>query len=159
LINNIVRAVVLYDSKFGNTKKLALGISRGLEAGGIHVDCSFIQDFELSELKNYDIIAVGGPTHMHGASKPLKAFLSKLRVYKINNKKGFIFETKVDHRLAGSAGKRIRRDLKKMKVKLIHPIITGIVNGREGPLRDSTLTKLEEIGLEIALKLRQRSMN
>lgn len=148
--------IILYDSLFGNTKKVAMSINRGLEAGGLHVDTLSIQDFDTSELKNYSIIGIGGPTHMRGLSKPMKIFLSKIKRTKLKSKKGFAFETKASFSLSGSAGRKIIRSLKKMKIEVSYPIITGIVIGKEGPLEENTLSKMEEIGIDIAEKLNKR---
>ncbi|MFX0140517.1 MAG: flavodoxin domain-containing protein [Candidatus Hodarchaeota archaeon] len=147
------KALILYDSVYGNTKKVAMSLSRGLEAGGIYVDSSSIQDFDTIELKNYDIIGIGGPTHFHGASKAIKSFLSKIRHLKMENKQGFAFETKADFRLAGSAAKRIIKYLRKMKIEIIHSVISGLVVDKEGPLQENSLNKMEKIGLNIAEKL------
>ncbi len=147
------KAIILYDSVYGNTKKVAMSLSRGLEAGGLYVDSSSIQNFDIVKLENYDIIGIGGPTHFHGASKQMKLFLNRIRHVKIGNKYGFAFETKTDFRLAGSAAKRIMRYLKKMKLKIIHSIITGIVFDKEGPLQESTSDMMEQVGLNISDKI------
>ncbi len=144
------KTLVLYDSLFGNTKKVAMSLSRGLEAGGLHVDSNSIENFEIGELNNYDIIGIGGPTHYHGASKNMKSFLKKIKNLRMEGKYGFAFETKGEFKLAGSAAKRITRYLNKIKVKIIHPTITGIVLDQEGPLKDSTLDLMEQIGLKIS---------
>jgi flavorubredoxin len=147
------KAVILYDSVYGNTKKVAMSLSRGLEAGYIYVDCISIHDFDIKELINYDLIGIGGPTHFHGASKQIKLFLSKIKHLRFENKYGFAFETKADFKLAGSAGKKIKKYLKKIGVKIIHPIIAGIVLDKEGPLEQSTSMTMEKIGLSISEKL------
>jgi len=147
------KAIILYDSVYGNTKKVAMSLSRGLEAGGLYVDSSPIQDFDTLELKNYDVIGIGGPTHFHGASKQMKVFLKRIELFKMENKYGFAFETKADFRLAGSAAKRIIRNLKKMKLKIIHSPITGIVLDKEGPLQETTSDMMEQVGLNISDKV------
>ncbi len=146
----VQKVILLYDSMFGNTKKVALTLGRGLEAGGLLVDAMHIKDFKKDKLEKYDIIGIGGPTHMHGTSKSMKSFLSTIKHQKLLNKKGFVFETKASFPMAGSAAKKILAKLKKMKVKLVYPKITGIVSEREGPLEEGTLIKMEQIGLEIA---------
>lgn len=151
--NNDNEIIILYDSLFGNTKKVVGALSRGLEAGGIQVDSSSIQGFDIHRLKIYKTVAIGGPTHMRGLSKPMKKFLRSLRQNKIGSKNTFAFETKASYSMAGSAGKKIIKNLKKMKLRIVYPLITGIVLGREGPLEKGTLNNMEKIGLEIAEKL------
>ncbi len=147
------KAVILYDSVYGNTKKVAMSLSRGLEAGGLYVDSSSIGDFDTRKLIYYDIIGIGGPTHFHGASKKMKLFLKKIKHFKMEGKYGFAFETKGEFRLAGSAAKRITRYLKKLNVEIIHCTITGIVLEQKGPLKDNTLDLMEKVGLNISDKV------
>jgi hypothetical protein len=40
-----------------------------------------------------------------------------------------------------------------MKMKIDHPIITGVVLDKEGPLENKTLERIEQIGLELSDKL------
>lgn len=148
-----MKVIILYDSKYGNTKKIAIYLTRGLESGGIHVDTISIQDFNISELKNYDVLGIGGPTHNRGLSTPMKLFLSKIKHKKLTEKKGFVFETKLSVPFSGSAVKKISKYMKIMKIPQLHPEISAVVLGKEGPLEDNTLSKMEEIGLEIAEKL------
>jgi flavodoxin len=152
------KAIILYDSVFGNTKKVAMSLSRGLEAGGLYVDSSSIEDFDILELNSYDIIGIGGPTHYHGASKKMKSFLNKIKHLKMETKYGFAFETKGEFRFAGSAAKRIIRYLNKIKIKIIHPTITGIVLDQEGSLKDATLNLMEQVGLNISDKMNNSKM-
>ena len=147
---DVQRVILLYDSLFGNTKKVALSLSRGLEAGGFFVDAKHVGEFSVNKLEKYDVIGIGGPTHFHGASKSMKSFLSQIKRQKQLDKKGFAFETRVASPWAGSAAKKILRTLKRMKVKRVYPKITCIVTGREGPLEEGTINKMEKIGLEIA---------
>lgn len=147
------KAIILYDSLYGNTKKVAMSLSRGLEAGGVYVDTCDIRDFKVNQLKNYDVVGIGGPTHFHGVSRPMKSFLNKIKDLNMENKQGFAFETKADFRLAGSAAKRIMRYLKKMKLTIIYQTITGIVLDKEGPLEKNTLIDMEIVGLNLSNKI------
>ncbi|MFX1470386.1 MAG: flavodoxin domain-containing protein [Promethearchaeota archaeon] len=151
--HQIQKVIILYDSVFGNTKKVAMSLIRGLEAGGLQVDSSTIQEFDTTEIKNYNIIGIGGPTHMRGLSKSMKLFLSKMKHIKLKDKKGFAFETKASFPLSGSAAKKILKFLKFMKIEVCYPIITAIVVGKEGPLAENTLKIMEESGLDIAEKV------
>jgi flavodoxin len=147
------KALIIYDSIYGNTKKVAMALSRGLEAGGIYVDSKFVSDCKPDELEDYDIIGIGGPTHFHGISKSIKLFLSKLEKIELKNKTGFAFETKAEVPLAGSAGKKIMKSLKKMDLKIIDVNISGKVLEKEGPLVESTLKAMEQLGITISEKI------
>jgi len=156
ILNNkreTMKVIILYDSKFGNTKKVAMSLNRGLESGGLHVDSISIQDFDISKLKNYDIVGIGSPTHNRGLSKPMKVFLSKIKHINLKDKKGFIFETKFSVPFSGSSAKKITKYLNTMKIEVLYPKITANVLEMKGPLEENTLSKMEEIGLDIAEKL------
>ena len=153
---DVVKAVIIYDSKFGNTKKVAMSLSRGLEAGNIQIDCVYVIDFDISKLNHYDLIGIGAPTHYRRASKPVKSFLSKIKHLKLEKKQFFAFETRTSVFLGGSAAKYILKRLRKMKLNIIFRKITGVVINDEGPLENNTLKKMEKIGVDISDKLKKR---
>lgn len=147
------KVLILYDTVYGNTRRIAMALSRGLEAGNFYVDCSSILRVDLEEMINYDVIGIGGPTHFHGSSKEMKSFLRRIKLLKMEKKRGFVFETKGNFRFAGSAANKIMKILRKMKLKIIYPVITGTVLDKEGPLQIKTLERVEQIGLELSDKL------
>ncbi len=127
-----------------------MALSRGLEAGGFMVDCSSIQNFNLDDLRAYHLIGLGAPTHFRRPSKQMRRFLTQFKRLLLRDKKGFAFETKARMFFAGSAGNRISKTLVKMKVRVLYPIVSGIVINREGPLEEDTLSRMESVGIEIS---------
>ena len=152
------KVLILYDTVYGNTRRVAMALSRGLEAGNFYVDCSSILSADLGEMINYDVIGIGGPTHFRGSSKEMKSFLRRIKHLKMEKKRGFVFETRGDFRFAGSAANKIMKILKRMKLKIIYPVITGLVLDKEGPLQYKTLERVEQIGLELSDKLNGTAM-
>jgi flavodoxin len=122
------KGIVAYDSNFGNTEKIARALAHGLEGKGVEVDCLKIDEIDVGDLTEYDLIAIGGPTHMIRTSKPMREFLEKLR--------------NVD--LGGLKGK---------KVDIVMPRRSALVEGREGPLHDGMEEMFTQIGAEIAVSL------
>lgn len=159
----MIRAIVIYDSIFGNTEKIAKALARGLEKQGVCVDCRKVDKVEASDVIDYDFIAVGGPTHLAGVSKPMKKFLEKIDEADLRDKKGFCFDTRNHSRLnmfdLNSASKRIEKKMKKKKVNMIKQHESAIVEGREGPLEKGAETRFERIGNELTgLILKQCEM-
>jgi len=148
------KAIVIYDTRFGNTEKIAKSLSKGLKEEGVEVDCVKIDEVDVDKLPEYDFLAVGGPTHMASMSEPMKEFLEKLKTVDIRGKKGFCFDTRNHSRFnrfnLNSAAKRIEKKLKKMKVRMIEPRESAIVEGREGPLEEGARETFEKLGREIA---------
>jgi len=63
-----LKAIIVYDSRYGNTEKIAFDIAKGLKESQIEVVCSRTTEIDIEKLGNYDLIAVGGPTEIHRAS-------------------------------------------------------------------------------------------
>ena len=70
-----MRTVVVYDSKFGNTEKIAHAIGRGLgELGDVRV----MSTGEVTLTEPPDLLFLGGPTQKRGASPGLREFMEAL---------------------------------------------------------------------------------
>ncbi len=64
-----MRAVIVYESMFGSTKKVAEAIAEGL-AGCADVSVVPVTSADAHILDGADLVVVGGPTHTHGMSRP-----------------------------------------------------------------------------------------
>jgi hypothetical protein len=64
----VMRAVIVYESMFGNTRKIAEAIATGLveQAEGCVVSVVPVGQTEHAEINDADLVVVGGPTHAHG---------------------------------------------------------------------------------------------
>ncbi len=158
----MTRALILYHSLFGNTKTVAISLAKGIKESGIETDCLSIDEVDITTIPSYDFLAIGGPTHMIGISKPMKDFLQKLKSINLKGMKGFCFDTRTHSRLnkkswgilENSAARKIEGKMKRMKIKIIKPRQSAIVNGREGPLEEDIEGRFEQIGVEIAELIR-----
>ncbi len=73
-----LNTLVLYESEFGNTKKIADHIGTSLEARG-PVRVSPIGAYNPSFLEGVDLVFVGGPTQAHSMTVNMRHFLDKLQ--------------------------------------------------------------------------------
>lgn len=122
------RVLIAYGSRFGNTRRLAEALARGLrQVPGIEVDCRSVRDVDPTGLGRHDLVALGGPTEMFSASKEVKEFLLRIPEGSLAHSNGFAFETKLAMRLSGSAGKYIERHLERLGVAILRPYATAIV--------------------------------
>ena len=62
-----MRAVVVYESMYGNTRSVANHIAEGLQSRYI-VDVLPVTDATSERLTGCDLVVCGGPTHVHGMS-------------------------------------------------------------------------------------------
>lgn len=64
-----MRALVVYESMFGNTEQIARAIADGLGRYGA-VEVRNVDDMVNVPLQGIDLLIVGGPTHAFGMSRP-----------------------------------------------------------------------------------------
>ncbi len=149
------RALVLYDTLFGNTEKVARALARGIQRHR-EVDCLNIKDVDLDKIPQYGLLAIGAPTQAFSASKPMKDFLSRLEgMTSLGGIQGFAFDTKLDSRFSGSAAKYVEKRLEELRVKLVMPRASAIVSGgtKDSVLREGEEARFEGIGDEIGAAL------
>jgi flavorubredoxin len=146
------KALVVFDSVYGNTEKVARALAKGLEDGGVTVDCVRVDAVKFDGLSGCDLLVVGGPVHAWGVSKPIRALLERLKsVEGLSGKKGFAFDTKMGRsRLAGSAGGKIEGKLKSLGLRIVKPHVSAVVKGREGPLEEGAEETVRQLGAELA---------
>ncbi len=157
MVKLMVRALILYQSLFGNTKDVALSLAKGIQETGVETACLSTDEVDIVQIPNYDFLAIGGPTHMIGLSKGMKTFLKRLNSIDLQGMNGFSFDTRNHSRLnqkrwfilENSAARKIEGKLKKLKVKIIKSRQSAIVYGREGPLESGVTLTFQEIGKEI----------
>ena len=63
-----MRAVVIYESMYGNTHLVAEAIADGLRLGA-DATALAVHDADAAALTDVDLVVVGGPTHVHGMSR------------------------------------------------------------------------------------------
>ena len=64
-----MKALIVYESMYGNTATIARSIGEGCAAGGLAPMFVRIDDVDGAAVAAYDLLIVGGPTHGHGMSR------------------------------------------------------------------------------------------
>jgi hypothetical protein len=66
-----MKALVIFESMYGNTRAIAQAVADGVEASGdIQVTVVPVGSASDELTKQADLLVVGGPTHVHGMSRP-----------------------------------------------------------------------------------------
>ena len=55
----MMRALVLYHSLYGNTRRVAESLARGMRFAGLSVDCLSIREVVIGDIPRYDLLAIG----------------------------------------------------------------------------------------------------
>jgi flavodoxin len=151
-----MRACVVFDTRYGNTEKIARSFETGLIEADIQTVCVNAKDVAVDSLKQYELICVGGPTEGFTASKPMKEFLGKLKAIDLSGKYGFAFDTKLDSRFSGSAAKFIEKELSNLSLRIIAPRESAMVFSLKergsiagARLKEGEEKRFEQIGLQV----------
>ena len=63
-----MKALVVYESLYGNTAVVGEAIAASLRAHGLEADAVPVSEIEVGKEIDVDLLVVGGPTHVHGMS-------------------------------------------------------------------------------------------
>lgn len=116
----MMETLVIYDTKFGNTRKLADTMANAArDHGTVRL---LALDAELpTDLGSVDLLIVGGPTQAHGLSPRMRQFTDGLVAGSGAGTVAAIFDTR--YRLpaivSGSAAKAVARRLKRHGIHMI----------------------------------------
>ena len=124
-----MKALVIYESKYGNTGKIAEGIAA--ELGGTALS---VNDFKPDCLANIDLVIVGSPIHGWQPSPDTAHFLEHLEKKSLKGKYVAAFDTGYKTMMAGNAAPKILKMLEKAGGTQIAPPQKFIVLQAEGPL-------------------------
>jgi flavodoxin len=90
-----MRAIVIYDSKHGNTEKIAEAIASGLREAGVEVECRKLALSSEEDLVGRDLWVLGSGTRWGGAPLGMKTLLRNgLKEDAIRSKRGAFFDTR-----------------------------------------------------------------
>lgn len=148
------KAIVVFDTKFGNTERVAKSIAKGIENRGISSSCLAIGSVRPETLKECDLLVIGAPTQQFTASKPMKEFISRLEAEEgLDGKMFFAFDTKLPSRFSGSAAKYIESRLLRMGLHEIAERSSAVGRGSEFRLDEGELERFERLGEELGIAL------
>jgi flavodoxin I len=147
-----METLIVYDSYFSNTEKVAKTIAEELKSTKI----KNVKDFKPKDLKDIELLIVGSPTRAFNFSDNIKAFFSKLSNTELKGKKVAAFDTRIDHKevkpkilgflmkIFGYASEKILKELVKRGGQEITEPGGFIVLDKEGPLRKTEVERAKE---------------
>jgi len=147
-----MKIMIIYDTVFNNTEKVARAIGNALGSRG---DIKIIQvtKAEIDHLTDVEWLILGSPTRGFNATDNMKKFLQKIPVNKLSGIKSAAFDTRIDLQdikspffrfivgHAGYAADKMARMLIKKGAEVILPPGAFLVKGAEGPLKEGELEK------------------
>ncbi|MDE1861262.1 MAG: flavodoxin family protein [Candidatus Micrarchaeota archaeon] len=126
-----MKALVLYDSNFGNTKVIADAISKQLG-----VFSTSVKGFKESDLSGVSLLIVGSPINAWGPTEGTARALATLKRIGLKGIKAAAFDTRIKMVISGDAAKKISKVLKEAGAEIVAEPTGFFVKGKEGPLAD-----------------------
>jgi flavodoxin len=155
-----MKTLIVYDSYFGNTEKIAhaIGTARA-EAGEVQV--LRVADVRPEHLLGVKLLIVGSPTRAFRPSDGIKTFLASLKPSTLRSVKIAAFDTRVDVakvnsrlltfmvKMFGYAAEPIARGLQKKGGDLVGKPAGFYVKDKEGPLEEGELERAASWATEL----------
>jgi flavodoxin len=152
----MAKAIVVYESKYGNTKRVAEAIVEGMrEVPGVEAVLNEVKEVELDKLIEFDAILVGSPNHMGSATKGIRKFIDELGKLSPGVKLGAVFDTYIGRDFEKAVKKMEKQIGEKVSgLKLATPGLSIKVEGMKGPISEGELPKGKEFGVKMASQLK-----
>jgi hypothetical protein len=172
-----VRALVVYESMFGNTEAVAGAVAHGLQLGGVDTGLVEVRSAPRTLSPELDLVVVGGPTHAFSLSRPstredavrkgappqratlgVREWLGSCRSDRVPALQLAAFDTRVTTvrwlpRSAASAAARLAR---RRGFRVTAPPVSFLVDDVSGPLVDGELEEATAWGRQLAVACRDR---
>jgi flavodoxin I len=160
-----MKALVVYDSQFGNTERIAQAIGNALGASP-QVEVLRVGAVAPDALGDLDLLIVGSPTQRFTFTMGTKDFLKNLPSKALKGIKVAGFDTRLTMetikgtpilaffaRIFGYAAKRILKGLQRKGGEAVLPPAGFYVEGMEGPLVEGELERAEDWARQIVAAL------
>jgi len=173
-----MRALVVYESMFGNTKTIAQAVADGL-AAFLPVELVEVGDAPITIADDIELLVVGGPTHAFGLTRPdtrrtalrqagrdlasartgLREWLATVR-YTLAGTAAATFDTRIRQpHLPGSAARAAERRLRRRGFRLVSRAQSFYVVGTDGPLLNGEVQRARHWAERVAILARAEAGN
>ncbi len=167
-----MKALVIYESVFGNTKEIAKAVADGL-ASQMSAEAVEVGAAPKTVGDDVDLLVIGGPTHAWGMSRersrqgavkdanqgPVSAGIGVREWLGAIEKGSSIAVATFDTRfnkprwLTGSAARSAEKRLRRLGLRIAAPAESFFVAGSTGPLEDGELERARQWGERLASKV------
>ncbi len=152
-----MKGIVVYDTSYGNTKKIADAISETLKESGIEVHLFYVKDVKKLSAKDYDYLVLGSPTKFGTMSFAIRFFLRKVKSEEWMSKPFTTFDTENPENMEKkeySAAEKIAKRLRDKRMNQLLPVLKASVLGQKGPLKEGEIERTKDYARKLAIKLK-----
>ncbi|MFX1298560.1 MAG: flavodoxin family protein [Promethearchaeota archaeon] len=150
-----MKVLIVYDSKYGNTEKVAKLIGEGITSiDDNEVIINNVKDVNFKQEVSYDLILIGSPNHFGRHIGSVKKFINKLPKSQLKVNEYAVFDTYIMNDFE-KAVKKIEKQITEMIPDLTKasPGLSIKVEGKgtsKGPITKEDLPKCKEFGIKLA---------
>jgi hypothetical protein len=181
----VMRALVVYESMYGNTRAIAEAIADGLATSAVAAACR-VGTVEPDQLHGLDLLVVGGPTHAWSLSRPstresaaqaaakpasgltlepdatgpgLREWVQDVGQWREPHTRVVCFDTRMRAPMgfSGSAGRALARRLRRSGWP-VHTAVEGFVVTKRNELVEGELARAHAWGEHLAASMLATSM-
>jgi flavodoxin I len=151
-----VKSIIIYDSQYGNTEKVARVIAELLGQQG-EITLLKVGEARLEMFTGMDLLVIGSPTQQFRATAAMRAFLHSIPKDALKGTHVAAFDTRLTQafidknpplpffeRIFGYAAEHIAKALKQKGGQLVLPGEAFYVEGMEGPLSAGELERARD---------------
>jgi menaquinone-dependent protoporphyrinogen IX oxidase len=161
-----MKGIVVYDTSYGNTRRIAETIAETLKESGIEVDLFDVKDVKKLSAKGYNFLVLGSPTKFGTMSFAIRFFLGKVKSEEWVNKPFAAFDTENPENIERarienkewSAAEKIAERLRDKKMNQLLPVMKALVLGQKGPLIEGEIARTKDYARELAIKLKEEKV-
>lgn len=147
-----MKALIVYDSFFGNTEQVAQAIGKALDSQA-EVEVRRVTEVQPTQLTDMDLLIVGSPTRAFSPSPDTKTFLKDLPRQALDGIRVAAFDTRISMddvdsailppmvKVFGYAAEPMAKRLERKGGILALPPEGFFVNGTEGPMKEGELER------------------
>jgi flavodoxin len=145
-----VKSVVVFDTRSGNTRRVAEAISAALAEFGA-VRTLAVQDASATVWEHRDLLVVGGPTEGRHATPAVHALFDRLPAHALRGISAAAFDTRLDwpRLVSGSAAADIHRWLRNAGAQVVVPDGSFLVSS-EPSLKEGELQRAADWAQTVA---------
>ncbi len=158
-----MKGMVVYDTSYGNTRKIAETIAETLKESGMEVDLFDVKDVKKLSAKDYNFLVLGSPTRFGTMSFAIRSFLGKVKSEEWMNKPFTAFDTENPENIERarienkewSAAEKIAEKLRDKKMNQLLPVLKAVVLGQKGPLKEGEIDRTKDYARELTNKMKE----
>jgi menaquinone-dependent protoporphyrinogen IX oxidase len=151
-----MKALVVYESKFGNCKQVAEAIASGMMDAGMDATPVHAGQVDMTRVLEYDAILVGSPIRIGRPLGRARRFVKQLRGLSLEGKTMAVFETRMNPQQTYTSKLEALIKANIPTASIYQPGFSALVTDLKGPLAEEALPEATEYGRNLAESLRQK---